>query len=251
MRLRLTFQHRIPYYDDLLKAVSAHHSQVQQRAGGKFAKFHPSRVAPRDEKGRFIGLLEQADRSAAEQHAKKIQVRLAQMLARHQQDVEVRRLDPKIAAARGREDIKDTYEQLYRAGMQSAGNPGLRLTSQDVALINRTAEDEAQYFTKFMEDVSTGSGKMDYGKRLSMYEPASRHAFWSGFVMGNQRKTRRILWQLGPTEHCYSCLYMNRLGTIDIPTFIKEGLKRGWVPQSGDLDCKGVHCQCRLETMSD
>lgn len=50
-----------------------------------------------------------------------------------------------------------------------------------------------------------------------------------------------LIWQVGETEHCDTCLKLN--GTV---ASAKDWTLSGWQPQSRDLDCHGYNCQCTL-----
>jgi hypothetical protein len=232
----------------LSKAVAAHESQLRQRnKSGRFVVHHPSRTQPRNEKGRFVGRLPESERSAAAARLPGICKDLRDRLADHESDCENGHLSAIRAGKRGRRDIAKYYEDLYRVGMQAAGNPGIILSSTDRAMINRAAADEADYFDAFMADVHAGRGKMPYQKRLDCYENAGKHAYWLGWTMAYQSPKRRITWHWGDTvEHCAQCLPLAQKGPMTVAVFVKEALSHGYVPQSGDLECKGIRCKCYL-----
>lgn len=54
-------------------------------------------------------------------------------------------------------------------------------------------------------------------------------------------KDKPLEWQYGDTVHCYDCLRLNgRVYRASI--WVKYGL----LPKSWNLECHGIHCQCKL-----
>lgn len=237
----------------LSKAVAAHHSHVQQRQGrtGRFVPYNPRREQPRGTSGRFVKRLTGEERVEAERLSGVVIDRFDTVMGRHLGDLEAGRLDAAEAAKRGRESIAEYYEQIFRRGMQAAGNPAILLTPRDRSALSRIVRDEGDFWQSFMRDVAAGTGKIPYPERQGMYTNAAREAFWLGWVLGDLRPRRRIRWVMGPTEHCDTCLAMAARGPMSPFLFLQEALAKGFLPQSGYLDCKGIHCQCKLVEVGD
>jgi hypothetical protein len=53
---------------------------------------------------------------------------------------------------------------------------------------------------------------------------------------------QKLMWTLGPTEHCSSCLKLE--GKVKRGKFWQES---GVLPQSRQLECGGFRCQCSLQ----
>lgn len=231
------------------KAVPTHHSQFMQRTpGGKFARAHHARVTPRDARGRFRQRLDRGECREAANLAAGYVRELGERLQDHLTLRRAGAIDPPTWARYCERDIQHFYELAYRCGKQSVGDPAVRLTSQDRAVIGRLVRDEADYLRAFGADMDAGRGKMGYAERMALYGDAAREAFWLGWALGDQRRGRESRWMRGPTrESCADCLRFEAMGWVPVARFIAEVIARGYAPQSGQLACQGHNCLCRLE----
>lgn len=142
--------------------------------------------------------------------------------------------------------IRETYATAFRLGKRAAGN--LTGVSEDEQKwLRRIRVDEYKYLRGFLGDMRSEDGVMDYEARMDMYRAAAREAYALGWVLGNKDKARRIRWVLGNTEHCSDCARIAEMGSMPVSVFIRDVLSKGYVPHSGNLECKGYHCQCSLE----
>ena len=142
--------------------------------------------------------------------------------------------------------IRDTYERAFTLGKRAGGNL-FAVTEADKKAIKKTRYDEFQYLEKFMRDMETGGGVMDYEKRMDYYVKAARELFNLGFVRANLDPARMIRWHINPIkEHCDSCLGMEAKGDIPADVFSEKYAAKGILPQSGALDCLGYACGCWL-----
>lgn len=235
---------------ELEKAVDAHLSHVaQRRKGGEFVRFNWRRESPRGTGGRYIRRLTVEEQQAATELAQTVRQRFATQMGNHLGDLQKGRLPAAEATERGHRAIEEYYEQIFRHGMQAAGNPAVILTPRDKSALSRIVRDECDFWTGFMLDVEAGRGKVPYPDRLAMYVNAAQEAYWLGWVLGDFRPKRLIYWVLGATEHCKTCLMMARLSEKGMTPmqFLVYALRRGFLPQSGYLECKGLHCQCGLK----
>jgi hypothetical protein len=233
----------------LAKAVAPHpdHTLQRDRTGRVLPDFKWRRETPRSLLGRFTRRLGAREQAEAAKQATAIRGQFERALGYPYGDLRAGRLGPDEAASRGRAAIGEYYERLVRAGMQAAGNPAVLLSARERVLIDRIVRDEGDFWQGFMEDIAAGRGRMDYDERFAAYVNAAREAYWLGWVVGDMRPGRRIRWVLGETDHCRSCLGMAQGGPYSPEAFLSAGVARGYLPQSGSLECKGIRCQCRLE----
>lgn len=154
-----------------------------------------------------------------------------------------------IAKNRGYRQINEQYRHLFQRGLQASGHPGLQVSPTAKAQLNRLIKDERDYWFNFMDMVFHGTGVIPYDKRVAFYANAGKEAYWLGFIWGDTSPSRRIVWVLGPTEHCQTCSYLASISPMTMETFRYEALNKGYLPQSGELACKGIHCQCSLRNV--
>lgn len=142
--------------------------------------------------------------------------------------------------------IRQTYEQAFIAGKRAGGNL-FSPTDDDKRAIKKVRLDEFRYLEKFMSDMATGAGVMDYRERMNYYTKAARELFWLGFVRADLDTSRKIVWHINPEkEHCKSCLDAEAAGEIPADEFWRDYASKGILPKSGALDCLGYRCGCWL-----
>jgi hypothetical protein len=125
--------------DDAEKAVRPHRSHYQpRRATGRFTQAGPVYHRPRDLGGRFRQRLLPEERAEAAAHTNQIiATELSPRLQRHLSLYELGRISSSEWHKACAQDIAYFYEQAYRAGRQSVGDPAVRLTPQDKAIVGR------------------------------------------------------------------------------------------------------------------
>jgi hypothetical protein len=112
--------------------------------------------------------------------------------------------------------------------------------------------DEMDYLRRFTGDVAEGRGVWDYRRRMAAYGNAAWEAFWGGWLFGDQSAGREIRWQSGGTlDKCDDCLEFASRGWMPVRTFMGEVAARGYLPRSGYLECRGIHCLCTLQERVD
>jgi hypothetical protein len=235
--------------DDAEKAVRPHRSHYQpRRATGRFTQAGPVYHRPRDLGGRFRQRLLPEERAEAAAHTNQIiATELSPRLQRHLSLYELGRISSSEWHKACAQDIAYFYEQAYRAGRQSVGDPAVRLTPQDKAIVGRLVRDEMDYLKGFGDDMDAGRGRMAYHARMNLYAEATWEAFWNGWVTGDQRPRRQIRWRFGQTmEHCIDCSRFVALGWLPASDFYDRVLAKGYAPRSGMLACQGHRCLCVL-----
>ena len=147
--------------------------------------------------------------------------------------------------ARLKATIRNAYRDAFLLGKRTVGNL-TGITADEAKTLLKVRRDEYIYVRRFLADMRSGAGVMDYGRRMAAYQNAVRQAYWTGYVLGDVSATRRIRWTFGPTEeHCTTCAGMVAKGPMTMAEFLPY-LRQDVVPQSGALECKGISCQCRL-----
>jgi len=143
--------------------------------------------------------------------------------------------------------IRSYYSRAFLLGKRSSGD-FLSISASDRSVLRKVRTDEYKYLRKFFRDINDKIGKIPYEKRMAFYAHALKEAYWLGFCLGDTSKTRRIYWNFGNTiEHCADCArFAGRLGGWPMEEFYDEAIKTGKLPQSGNLECKGLFCECWL-----
>lgn len=99
------------------------------------------------------------------------------------------------------------------------------------------------------DDIDSNS-KANGGK---LREVMSRAIMWSDRYSEVESRARamfggneKLIWDVGATEHCSSCLRLN--GTVKRASVWETAAGRGIYPKSKALACGGYRCQCRLRS---
>jgi hypothetical protein len=240
------------HVEPLQKAVAPHVSHYQaRRLTGQFAPT-PTRAVLRDAGGKVLRrLTREESRAAVDQARDLIREGLTPRLQRHLGDLTAERIGAEECGKRAGEEIAHFYELIYRAGRQAVGDPAVLMSPEDKARVGRLVRDELDYLKGFMGDVAAGEGRMDYGARMDLYGRAAAELFWLGWTVGDFRKAREIRWVTGATEHCTDCRRLEEAGWMPALTFFREVAARGFLPQSGHLECVGIRCACALQERLD
>lgn len=142
--------------------------------------------------------------------------------------------------------LQENYFRSVIIGKRSVGN----LTSIDkdeADILMPMMLEQRPYLHKFMEDMASKDGSMDYERRMGMYTKSMQDCFWLGFVLGDRDPDRRLTWHYGDTiQHCESCKGFAEHGPYTVDEFIEDIVKPGLLPQSGGLACGGWFCRCFL-----
>lgn len=151
--------------------------------------------------------------------------------------------------ARLKATIRKSYNEAFLLGKRSVGNL-TSITNDEAKALLKVRRDEFKFLRGFLSDLRAGGGTMEYGQRMEAYGNAVKEAYWLGFFRGNMDATRRISWVRGQTsDSCRDCIRFEAHGPYTVEAFLMEVVENGYLPQSGKLDCVGIHCQCRLENV--
>lgn len=61
----------------------------------------------------------------------------------------------------------------------------------------------------------------------------------------------KYIWELGPTEHCGDCVSYSSQGPQLAGHWQVIAETRNHFPQSPNLECHGLHCQCKIRKADD
>lgn len=225
------------------------------RGGLDAAGLSPSGIT-RYRGGLFIpkALLEREKKAAAAAYPR-LEAEFGEELQYHRKVLETIKLVPDGARSplspsqvewRMKRAIRRDYARAFLLGKRASGDL-TSMTDDQSSRLASIRRDEYTYLRKFIRDIGDGGGKIPYEQRMAYYQNALKEAFWVGYVLGDQSAGRLVFWKKGPTESCQDCLEQSeRKGGIPIEEFVETLIPRGIVPQSGNLECHGLQCQCYL-----
>lgn len=145
--------------------------------------------------------------------------------------------------------LQDTIDiglrRAWREGMMAVGlNWEDRTMEEEIALSNMIIEQWGYVpgLADWLSDNNKESGKLfrDTLYREQMWVNAYQQAYNLALQMA--QNDPKLEWILGDTEHCRTCSKYS--GKVKRASYWQ---KIGASPQSPDLECKGVRCDCRLE----
>ncbi len=148
--------------------------------------------------------------------------------------------------------LRRAMADSYRYGLGAAGERAI-LYDADLAVIRSYLSEDATFLSGFYQDLKEGevpgtpnvkpepTGRFSVDQRAIMYSNALRAIYYKGYVSRINDPATVIVWQLGSTEHCGSCLDMDAGNPYTIVTLA------GRVP--GADVCEGLdRCGCSLVT---
>ena len=144
-----------------------------------------------------------------------------------------------------REALERAFNQAWVEGARSQGiEPGER-TPEEQARLDQLIYEQSGYIPGLADWVNAHL-KVD---KFKLAEAQARIPMWTNRYreVMNTAKTmagadKKLVWVLGPTEHCSSCL--------KLAGKVKRGsvwMASGIQPQSPALACGGFFCQCSLQ----
>jgi hypothetical protein len=120
------------------------------------------------------------------------------------------------------------------------------LTIRDIRVINSELETQRHFLRAFARDLESGDLVLTEVQRAGLYLQALRGAFELGRI--EALPDGPFTWELGPTEHCLSCIDASLGGPYQKQTYSGLGLPvLPGIPGSGDL-CRGLtRCGCQIK----
>lgn len=135
-----------------------------------------------------------------------------------------------------RSEIKDAWQQAYKLGVGSVGNP-FGIWEEDKSWLKGAEAEEFGYLGKFVDDIKQSELTMGIEDRLAMYVETLDGVYHHGQVDGSPEFVK-IHWILKEAKHCDDCIrYAAR------SPYTKKTLPA--VPRDGNSRCLS-HCQCVL-----
>ncbi len=133
--------------------------------------------------------------------------------------------------------------RAFRDGLEDGGVSSEALSPEDQATINAMLAQQSEYVTRLGERLFSAEGIEDaeaVNKAEAWFNKSIMPFYHAGRLSAD--KDGLYQWQIGQTEeHCQTCLLADgqkhRLSAWH---------RRGLIPQSDLLECRGFNCQCRL-----
>ena len=142
------------------------------------------------------------------------------------------------------DSIRRGMTDAWREGAAECGLKMDELSAQERNQLEVMIFGQFDYITGFADAIDAGS-KANGGKLAPLFARAER---WINRY--NEAKTqaaakacanKKKVWKLGPTEHCRTCAgFEGRVYRYE--TWSDNGA----LPQSPNLECVGINCQCSL-----
>ncbi|GIV22135.1 MAG: hypothetical protein KatS3mg023_3886 [Armatimonadota bacterium] len=119
------------------------------------------------------------------------------------------------------------------------------LSEQELKYLHGKYSEQMKYFRRFMMDVRSGRGRMNYALRLDLYAKdlwgIYQSAYWRGqvYTVG-----RRYLWKLSDAEHCEDCVKRAAESKAK-GGYTWEELEQLGLPGEGKTRCLN-NCKCTI-----
>jgi len=94
--------------------------------------------------------------------------------------------------------------------------------------------------------VNRANDGVDIGPTAERVTNHSLGAYEYALMVNGASGDEILEWEMGPTEHCGDCYSYAALGPRPAGEWEVIARERNHYPQSPDLQCKGLHCQCRM-----
>lgn len=138
-----------------------------------------------------------------------------------------------------RDSITKHFRSAYLAGKQFSQEDESTLKPDEIGSIGYQVGKEMAFMGKFADDVINKTGKMDYSRRMKMYEDGLIPLFVFGQMVYLPEGVK-IFWVLGDTDkHCVDCLSLASNSPYEKKTLPT-------VPKAGDSRCLS-NCRCALQ----
>jgi hypothetical protein len=105
-------------------------------------------------------------------------------------------LTPSEASDRGIQNIGFAYPDIFRRGMQVAGTPGILLSPQQRAALDRLIQDDQDKWRELICIAGRVPEQLDCDSCVAMCVREARKAFWLGFALMDPWKVRQVLIEL-------------------------------------------------------
>lgn len=137
-----------------------------------------------------------------------------------------------------RSEIRDAWEQAYKFGVGSVGNP-FSIWDEDKSWLKGAEAEEFGYLGKFVKDIQKDRLVMNADRRLGMYVDTLDSVYFHGQVDGSPEFVK-IYWILGDScKHCDDCIRFAARSPYNKKTLVTT-------PRAGDSRCLSF-CKCTLK----
>lgn len=140
------------------------------------------------------------------------------------------------------------FNQAWAQGAAVCGVKMDELTNAERDALQQRINDQFPYITQFGVYIALNTKELG-GKRGPLYDRAELWVARYGEIVNQAKalacKDQKLIWNLGPTEHCGSCIRLS--GRVKRGSYWTE---KGILPRragAGYLDCGGYNCQCSLD----
>lgn len=160
-------------------------------------------------------------------------------------------IDRATAMGRFRENLQDAESAAFVAGRRARGHASLEITDAEAAMLAGRHSRNMRYFSGFLDDVESGSGRMPYAKRADLYAKS----LWSLYTRGEttdweepENRAARYYWVMDPdSEHCKDCIDRARRSRDNDGFSWDELVEIGW---PGENTVCMVNCRCHVQAAS-
>lgn len=137
--------------------------------------------------------------------------------------------------------LVNSQSKAFLAGKRARGD-FKPISENERAYLHGQYSKQMRYWHKFMNDYSSGKGKMPYRRRADLYALSLWGIFQRALF---NRANARYFWMLGVAEHCQDCIRRAAESRAKGGYTLSELQQRGF-PGEGKTRCKN-QCQCRIK----
>lgn len=143
--------------------------------------------------------------------------------------------------------IDEQFRRAWNAGAREVGYTPADMTQDDLFVLLERTEQEKEYILDFAGGIEKarleGGSVKPFQSRVQMW--TNRYNEIVDLARMHFGGKTRLEWQLGPTEHCTSCLSLS--GVVATAEQWNAARSVGIYPQSRKLECGGYNCKCSLQ----
>lgn len=141
--------------------------------------------------------------------------------------------------------IEEQFRRAWNEGMRDNDlDPAKDMTDEWEAILQDAMSSELDFVEPFADAIreaaAAGNPIQPLLDRVTMW--TNRYNEMVSLARITTRPDDRYKWVYGDTEHCTTCLTLNGIVATG-----KEWAECPYQPQGENLECRGFHCQCKLE----
>lgn len=138
--------------------------------------------------------------------------------------------------------MRHNGRKAFVDGLEDGGISEPELSEEDTITINSLLQEQSQFVTALGKLLFKEDGVSDpqaVQKPAMWFNKAIMPLYQAGLASAD--KNGLYEWAVGNTEHCDTCLRLDGQRHR-----MRDYMRKGLMPQSDLLDCKGYNCECRL-----